>query len=507
MKVFLMHPDRDFDLTPSISSYTQALIQDLELNTLLSGMANDDQFLLDIAWKALFSSFKNDMETILYRQEILKDCLYNQQVIREMYTLAVETIERKRKNWFGIFGFNYPSSVLYSSIDLLKMFTDMLKKLRDIAEEQACRFQSKGFTTLFSTLVTELNDDYFTKIRNHLTELKFHYGTHLSAELGKGNESTNLILHENKKKKPGWINQLFRKGSKAYTFRINPRDEAGARILAEIKDRGINHVANALAQSVDHILHFFEMFQTELAFYVGCLNLYEKLNQLCLPIAIPLPETVGSRRLCFSEMYDICLALTLEQRVVSNSVDATQKNLVIITGANQGGKSSFLRGIGAAQLMMQCGMFVAAESFSADLCSGLFTHYKREEDETMERGKLDEELSRFSAMVDSIPPNSLVLFNESFASTNEREGSEIARQIVSALLEKRIKVFFVTHLYEFAHGFFGKSSTGALSLRAERKLDGTRTFKLIEAKPLKTSFGVDLYEKIFSLDSKEATAG
>ena len=58
-----------------------------------------------------------------------------------------------------------------------------------------------------------------------------------------------------------------------------------------------------------------------------------------------------------------------------------------------------------------------------------------------------------STSVDNITTNSIVMFNESFAATNEREGSEIARQIICALLEKRIKVFFVTHLYEFAHGF------------------------------------------------------
>ena len=74
----------------------------------------------------------------------------------------------------------------------------------------------------------------------------------------------------------------------------------------------------------------------------------------------------------------------------------------------------------------------------------------------MKSGKLDEELSRMSGIVNHITPNSMVLFNESFAATNEREGSEIARQIISALLEKHVKVFFVTHLYEFAHGFYDK---------------------------------------------------
>jgi DNA mismatch repair ATPase MutS len=142
-------------------------------------------------------------------------------------------------------------------------------------------------------------------------------------------------------------------------------------------------------------------------------------------------------------------------------------------------------------------MFVPAESFSSNVCDGLFTHYKREEDATMKSGKLDEELSRMSDIVDKITPNSMVLFNESFAATNEREGSEIARQIVSALLEKRLKVFYVTHLYQFAHGFVDKKTENVLFLRAEREADGGRTFKLVEGEPLQTSYGEDLYNMIF----------
>ncbi|MER8376745.1 hypothetical protein NKH19_22355 [Mesorhizobium sp. M1338] len=64
--------------------------------------------------------------------------------------------------------------------------------------------------------------------------------------------------------------------------------------------------------------------------------------------------------------------------------------MVVITGANQGGKSTFLRGVGLAQLMMQCGMFVPA-AFCGSVCDGVFTHYKRGEDATMKSGKLDEE--------------------------------------------------------------------------------------------------------------------
>jgi DNA mismatch repair ATPase MutS len=146
---------------------------------------------------------------------------------------------------------------------------------------------------------------------------------------------------------------------------------------------------------------------------------------------------------------------------------------------------------------MQCGMFVPAESFCATVCAGLFTHYKRQEDATMKSGKLDEELSRMSHIVDKITSHALVLLNESFAATNEREGSEIARQIVCALVEKRIQVFFVTHLYEFAHGFYAQNMANAMFLRAERQPDGRRTFQLHEGEPLQTSYGEDVYKRVF----------
>ena len=91
----------------------------------------------------------------------------------------------------------------------------------------------------------------------------------------------------------------------------------------------------------------------------------------------------------------------------------------------------------------------------------------------------------------------MVLCNESFAATNEREGSEIAKQITNALVEKGIKVVYVTHQFEFAHGFYKKRMKNAVFLRAERLENGTRTFRVIEGEPLQTSYGQDLYDMIF----------
>ena len=508
MKTFLMYRDHDFDLQRELPLNEPALTQDLELNTLFNAMAFGDKFLFEVARKAVLSSL-NDLDTILYRQHILEDCLKNSSIVKSIYDIAVESIESKKKHYYWFFGSKYPSSILHTSVGMMQILMGFLKKLKNIAEEHADKFESAGFTRFFAMLNKELDDEYLTSVQDHLRELRFRNGVLISAELGRGNQGANYVLRKSPDQKQSWLERIFgswlewifAKKTPAFTLRIANRDEMGARALGELKGRGINLVANALAQSVDHILNFFNLLRTEMAFYVGCLNLHDHLAKKGEPMCFPLPVGPGERRERFKGLYDVCLALSLKQRVVGNEVEADDKDLVIITGANQGGKSTFLRSLGLAQLMMQCGMFAPAESFCANICDGLFTHYKREEDVTMSSGKLDEELSRMNDIVDHVRANSLLLFNESFAATNEREGSEIARQIICALLEKRIKVFFVTHLYEVAYGFYDKQMGNTIFLRAERQADGRRTFKIIEGGPLETSYGKDLYNSIFGTDN------
>ena len=114
----------------------------------------------------------------------------------------------------------------------------------------------------------------------------------------------------------------------------------------------------------------------------------------------------------------------------------------------------------------------------------------------MNSGKLDEELVRMSGIADHLSPDSVVLFNESFSSTNEREGSEICAQITRALIENGVEVFSVTHLYTYADSF--KGCDAVEYLRAQRLDGGERSFKIIPGEPLDTAFGQDLYDRIFT---------
>ena len=474
-------------------------MQDLELEVLFKAMAAGDAFLLEVARKAVLASL-TDVPGVLYRQGVLRDCIANAAIVRNLYSLIVETIEQERKNYWGVHSHN-PGYVLHRSVEVLSMFVGVLRRLRQLAEAQAGRFRSEGFTTLFALLRKELGEEYLATVEAHLSRLKFRRGVLVSARLGKGNMGVGHMLRKPNADDRPWIRRVLGRGPAAYTFHIHERDEGGARAVSELRDRGIAIAANALAQSDDHILSFFQVLRTELAFYVGCLNLYEKLSTRGEPTCFPATRPCSERRFAVRGLYDPYLALTLGHRVVGNDCDGDGKGLFVITGANQGGKSTFLRSVGLAQLMLQCGMFVPARSYCANLCTGLFTHHKREEDATMRAGKLEEELERISAIVDRLSPDCMALFNELFQSTNEREGSEIGRQIVRALLESRVKVFFVTHMYALASSLSDSGDGGVGStmfLRAERREDGTRTFRVDPGEPLPTSFGKDLYRQIFS---------
>jgi len=539
MKVFLLHRDRDFAVRPELrdvifeamlsgdlfairrvridlerkkepapvlapAGSDAVLTQDLELETLWKAMADGDEFLFETAKRAVLSGL-TDPDAIVYRQQVLRDCLEHPEIVRQLYDLAVQALDNERQAgglWFRA----SPDSVLHRSVQVLKLQVGVLRQLRRIAGEQAASFGSEGFTRLFAMLAEELSDDYLQAVERHLRELGFKRGVFQSAALGKGLKGRRYVVRTPREQR--WTERLpFANHSDSYSFTIPPRDENGFKALEGIRGQGINLVANAVAQSADHIKSFFSMMRLELAFYLGCLNLHGRLAGKGEPVCFPEPLPADQLTLTANGLYDVSLTLHVGDRVVGNDVNADGKSLIMITGANQGGKSTLLRSLGLAHLMMQAGMFTGSESFRASAACGVFTHYKREEDATMESGKLDEELGRMSQIARQITRHSILLCNESFASTNEREGSEIARQIVRAMLHRQIKVFFVTHMYDLAHGFHAQQPGNALFLRAGREPDGRRTFKLAEGEPLPTSYGKDSYQRIFgTLEPASATA-
>jgi hypothetical protein len=505
MKAHLLHRDHDVDLGAEPTPGLADLREDLALENVFAAMSADDPYVLDIVQRVVPVGL-TDPEAIRYRQRILADCIAQPQIVRRMYALALSAIERERQLWG--FSLRNPEALLHRAVHALEIFRDHLRELRGIADAHCDEFHSVGLRVLLQMLARELDEAYLGSIAEHLRRLQFRHGLLMSARLGTGNIGTHFQVRKPLDVTPSlgarvgrWVRQALGGDGSTFVYELNDRDESGFQALQALRDRGVAPVASALDASTAHILSFFKMLRAELAFYIGCLNLHERLRAKGEPVCFPEPVPAAQCLIQARALYDLSLSLSMEARAVGNDLSAQRERLVMITGANRGGKTTFLRSVGLAQTLMQCGAFVPAERYRAGVCAAVFTHFKREEDAAMRSGKLDEELARMSAIVDHLAAGAMVLLNESFASTNEREGAEIARQIVQALLERGVKVLYVTHLYDLAESFYRAPPGPALFLRAERLSDGRRTFKLLDGQPLPTSFGADVYARVFKTDT------
>lgn len=505
MKVRLMFADRDVDLDAEPTAEADDLVADLQLGPLLTAAAQGDT-LIGAGFRHALLSPLDSVEAIEYRQATLRECVLQERAVREIYDLTGQALAEKR-HIFIVFLHEKPRMTLHQGVAILDALLPYLRRLRSIAQ-RAGTLSGGGLSQFFGAVLEELDETYFGEVADELHRLEFPGGMIIGKRLGIGLKGVDDVLHAPSRRS---IVDRIGLGTNSYSFQLAARDEAGADALADLEDRGVNKAADATGRAGDHVLGFFTLLRAELAFYLGCLNLRHALTTaapddrcatvadadrptLCDPRPTPTPGSTAESVLSAEQLINPCLSLG-GATPVGNDVSADHAAGLIITGANSGGKSTFLRSLGIAELMMHAGMYVCAGSFTASLRTGIFTHFVREEDAAMVSGRFDEELKRMSRIVGALRRGGLVLMNESFASTNEGEGARIGADVLAGLVDAGVGVVMVTHLFELARRM--RSELPDLSfLRAERLDDGSRTYRLLPGEPKATSYGQDIYRRL-----------
>jgi hypothetical protein len=477
------------------------LVKDLNLDIIYDAMAHGDEYIRNTVSRIVPRAI-TDPGLIRYRQEIAKECIQNQYVIEKMYNIAAEAAADTRTYR----DFTRPSysqvvsssARLRTSAGLLELLVGKFRQLVNAAQETTA-FKSEGLVGFCVRTNACVNAGFFDRARKIIAELKTAAesgGMMIGASVGNGLKGTGYRLRRVSGAARGQL------GKKRY--RIVLKDYLVTSNAKEAEEAGFVHALRAVSYSVSAILTYFDAVRYELAFYLGCANLHRAMVSLGIKSCFPEVSGAEEEKLGFTGLYDLSIALKDRFVPVSNSLELDGKRLIFVTGANQGGKSTFLRSVGIAFALMHCGMQVPAESFAASLSSGIFTHFARAEDADMEHGKLDEELDRMSRIVSALSPHALVLMNEAFATTTEREGALIGTGILSALYDLRVRVVYVTHLYELADTFFIKSLPHAEFLLAQRLDDGNRSFRILPGRPRETSYGEDLYDRIIGAGTVES---
>ena len=506
MNVRLLYMDKNTEQANAEINRSE-IFQDLNLDIILKFMARSDDFIYRTV-KNVMTSPLVDKELILYRQEIIADCVKNHDNITQLYELTTEVIKEiaqykegaKRVNSSNLTNHAMAQNTLQQLILLVIGFEKIKKFLDSIYSS----FQSRGLIAFYEQLREDYNEDFVKEIKTSIANLYFASAggeVTISSSVGNGLKFDNIVINHlgvdelKKRKIVGKISLLVNKFiCKKVIMLENSKIYEDAR---ELESEGMAHIAKLYTGFIQELISFIENLHFQLAFYVGAANLKKRMAQLHLPQCWP-KVSEDEREFTFRGLYDLSLGIYKRETPVCNDLNTEDMKLFIITGANQGGKSTYLRSIGIAQLMLQCGMFVPASSYCNKVFDGLFSHFTRREDTALNSGKLDEELSRMSRILNQITPNSLLLLNESFASTTEKEGTKIALDVVNALYENETRIIMVTHLFEFTKTMYAGKPEQAMFMSAERLDDGTRTFKIIEKEPERTSYGLDLYEQILN---------
>ena len=493
MKVHLLYKDEDLKINDDIfySSVVEeqsTLFNDLEINNIISQMSKNDE-LIEKTSRFILSTPLSDIDKITYRQKTINDSLCNTDIIKELYKICKETSEEVRYSRYSLDS-TFLSSIFSASVGLINIYLKRFKEIRKLLIKCVKNFNSEGFTTLFNYIIDNFSDTFINDAEKFLLHMNEGEGTLISAKFGSFLQGTSYTYRKDKNEKLNPLNHF------APTYTLPEMDYISAEDLSYRRDKAINETANVLAKVAENFQQFFEELKYELAFLVGCISLYENQDLLKLPTCFPnlLPQDETS--IDIKEIYDISLSIYKKENIVVNNLNSKDKALFIITGANQGGKTTFLRALGQAFLLSKCGMKVGAKEFTYPIPNNIYTHFKKEEDNNMNSGKLDEEMSRMDKIVSKIQKGDIILSNESFSSTNEREGSEIFRDITKALIEYGIKIYSVTHMYEYALSFINKDYVHYLI--AEHNEENGVTFIIKNGEPKQTAFGCDIYNNIFN---------
>ncbi|MBQ6661379.1 MAG: hypothetical protein IJM57_08185 [Lachnospiraceae bacterium] len=535
MKVCLLYADRE--ALDSENYYdTASIIQDLGLNSLFSTSARklvyedgalkklekEDPFLTDTLRKVMMVPLTSEDE-ILFRQEIVADCLEAGTMIGELYRICAETIEKwnelGRTIWEKIRQGN-PTLRLISEIRVMHLFCDSLAEIRGVLEKQE-HLTSRGLTAFRDEFMKAFSKEREEYVRKGLNDISFYTSGLDQKDEGIDQNIQPRIVFEcgledglkfssiRMEDVSSQSYKFAKHGGIVYKFRkyINSRmpnsfsveDDGWLVTQSQQLEFGVvSYVIRKLKSVTDEFQSFFDRLRFQAAFYQAAVQM--KLHMDRFGLEWCFPKVCDRRDLEFEELREFVMAIEQRVKVIGNTCSLRQKDMLIVTGANQGGKSTFLRSIGIAQVMMQCGLPVTAKSFRSGIFPRIFVHFTRREDSAMNSGRLDEELRRMDGIVEHIGDGSLILLNESFASTTEKEGSLIAYDILRALKEAGVRILTVTHLLSFAKRVYGESKdrpeAGVDFLSAERLPDGTRTFRMVRGEPELTSFGLDLYDEI-----------
>jgi DNA mismatch repair protein MutS len=440
------------------------------------------------------------LEAIQYRHAVLREL--ERPGLRASIDIFAQRMRTMRARLLLAEKLDYAPQKQRWFLDAIDMYCEAVEGLRD--ELRAASLTAEGWLRLLDYLVHYTTQAQYvalaTETRRLLIELSsIRYGLYING---------NRVEVRRYEDDPDYGAEIARTFAK---FRRNTTKDYR---FTFSDSPGMNHVEAAILDRVALLFpEYFErldqycaryrlyldrtlqIFDREVQFYLAYLDYLAPFKKAGLPFCYPAISE-RSKELHGHEIFDLALAdklLPEKGAVITNDFSLTgAERVLVITGANQGGKTTFARTFGQLHYLACLGCLVPGRDARLYLFDHLFTHFEREEAVATLTGKLEQDLQRIHHILEQTTERSILILNESFSSTTLSDALFLNRAIMHQIIERDVLCVAVTFLDELAS--LGPSTASLMSVVNPENL-AERTFKIVRRPANGLAYAMALAEK------------
>ena len=517
-------------------------IGDLELERVAELFCREDRLKL----VRIFEELCDDPDVIAYRQDILEDLINIPRLAPTIKKIVDIMVENDRGN---IYQLSEPDSFssLSDALNAFDAYVECVELMHKFYNENRDEIKSAGMNGLFGYFEKNYADRDYNKMKQDLAELETALKNHVRSVTVAINLDENLvpvaagIVDISDRKyvmKPSLIDRILYRGANfsektvdnmhkkyrndeeigADELLVNTVDETLFKELDSFTRKLVKKLTRVMAEYQKLGVKDIVSINYQLEFYIGAAALVGSAKSKGLKMCRPEILPAGERRAEIKGLFDLIYYHEAsvynlrvkegKKEVVTNDISFDDDGrFYILTGANNGGKTTFVRGLGICQVLAQAGLYVPAESCRISIVDGLYTHFPREEETGINTSRFTTEIKEFKRISECVTNHSMLLMNESIQSTTPVECVEIASKLVRLFCIMGVRGIFATHLTDIALRTESINSDPALRSRTENLTvmvgeDGERKYKIIKGVSDSNVYAREIFER-FGIDEAE----